>query len=169
MSESSLDELLGMEVEVGDHLVARAYVGRVVGVVMPNRAEEPWWSADYAAAVGEHCRQRGYQVSDGGRNRFGYRTWQIDVHNGEEPASLSLNGEVFLLDFPGGFTWPEFGYTPAEGGGVLQDQLALLDAYADPATLVVSVRRALRGSRTELHLADGTRLWRGGGVRARSE
>lgn len=79
-----------------------------------------------------------------------------------------MNDEVFLLTFSGGFTWPEFGYEPQEAREALHHQLRLLDSYADPATRMVSVKRALRRPRTELHLSDGTVLWRRGGRRART-
>ena len=32
----------------------------------------------------------------------------------EGEAKLSFNGEVFLLDLPGGYTWAEFGDTDQE-------------------------------------------------------
>ena len=168
ITDTSLDDLLDLQREARDHPVARAYVDRVVTAVMPNRAEEPRWYADLAVTIREHCRQHSYQVSAGIRDRFGYRTWQIDVPSREGPVQLTFNGEVLLLSFPGGFTWPEFAYAPEDSIDALQDQLRLLDSYADPATRTVSVKRALRSPRTELHLSDGTVLWRRGGRRART-
>ncbi|MFL6133618.1 MAG: hypothetical protein ACJ72A_12480, partial [Nocardioidaceae bacterium] len=168
LADTSLDDLLDLEREAKDHAVARAYVDRVVAVVVPRREAEPPWHAELADVIREHCRERGYGLSDGGRDRFGYRTLSITVPNREGPVELSLNGETFLLTFPGGFTWPEFEYAPEAAKAALQDQLRLVDSYADPDTRTVSVKRALRSPRTELHLSDGTVLRRHGGRRPQS-
>jgi hypothetical protein len=167
LTKTSLDDLLALETEAEDHRVARAYVGQVVAAVMPNRGVESPSYAEFAVVIREHCRGRGYRVSDGVRDRFGYRTWNIEVPNRGGSVQLSLNGETFLLTFPGGFSWPEFGYVPEEANEALNGQLRLLDSYADPATRTVSVKRALRSPRTELHFSDDTVLWRHGGRRAR--
>jgi hypothetical protein len=166
LASTSLNDLLALEAEATGHPVARAYVRRVVAVVLPNRGSEPPWYAELAVAIREHCGERGYSVGDGVRDRFGYWTWDIEVPNRPGSVQLSLNGETFLLTFPGGFTWPEFGYVSTDANEALEDQLRLLDSYADPATRTVSVRRVLRSPRTELHLNDGTVLWRHGGRRA---
>jgi hypothetical protein len=166
LTDTALNDLVALEAEAQDHPVARAYVGRVLTAVLPTRGSDPPGHARFTVAVREHCRKRGYRVDDGVRDRFGYRTWTIEVPHRPGPVQLSLNAETVLLTFPGGFTWPEFGYTPAQANEALEDQLRLLDAYADPATRTVSVRRALRSPRTELHLSDGTVLWRHGGRRA---
>jgi hypothetical protein len=166
LTDAALNDLLALEAEAEHHLVARSYVERVLAAVKVDRGSEPPWHAGFTTAVREHCRKRGYRVDDGVRDRFGYRTWNIEVPDRPEPVQLSLNGETFLLTFPGGFSWPEFGYLPAQANEALEDQLRLLDSYADPATRTVSVRGALRSPRTELHLSDGTVLWRHGGRRA---
>jgi hypothetical protein len=166
LTDTALNDLLALEAEAEDHPTAHAYVERVVAVAMPNRDSEPPWYAELTVAVREHCRKRGYRVEDGGRDRFGYRSWHVEVPDRAGPVQLSSNGETFLLTFPGGFTWPEFGYGPADAHEALEDQLRLLDSYADPATRTIRVRRVLRSSRTELHLSDGTVLWRHGGRRA---
>jgi hypothetical protein len=166
LTETSLNDLLDLEAEAKDHPVARAYVEQVLAAVMPNRATEPPRDNGFTVAIREHCRERGYRVDDGVRDRFGYRTWNVEVPDRPGPVQLSLNGETVLLTFPGGFTWPEFGYLPADANEALEGQLHLLDAYAGPATRTVRVRRALRSPRTELHLSDGTVLWRHGGGRA---
>jgi hypothetical protein len=168
LTKAGLDDLLDLERVARDHPVARGYVDRVVATVMPNRDEEPSWYADLADAIRGHCRERGYQVSSDLLDRFGYRNWKIEVTNREGSVELSVNGEVFLLTFPGGFTWPEFGYEPQEASDALRDQLRLLDSYADPATRMVSVQRTLRRPRIELHLSDGTVLRRRGGRRPRT-
>jgi hypothetical protein len=158
LTSAALDDLLDLAREAKDQHRARAYVDRVVAAVMPTREEEPPWFTDLDESIREHCRQRSYDVSDGSRDRFGYWMWKIGVPNREEPVRLSLNGEVVLQTFPGGFTWPEFGYFPEETEEALQEQLRLLDSYADPATRTVLARRAMRRPRTELHLSDGTVL-----------
>lgn len=166
LTDAALNDILALEAEAEDHPVARGYVGRVLAAVIPNRGSEPPWYAGFTVAVREHCRKRGYRVDDGVRDRFGYRIWNVEVPDRPGPVQLSLNGETFLLTFPGGFSWPEFGYLPAEVNEALNDQLRLLDSYADPATRTIKVRRVLRSPRTELHLSDGTVLWRHGGRRA---
>lgn len=88
-----------------------------------------------------------------------------EVRKGEEPVRLSLNGEAVLQAFPGGFASPDFGYSPGDAKDALEDQLRRLDSYADPAPRTVLVRRALLRPRRELHLSDGTVLWRRGGRR----
>jgi hypothetical protein len=166
LTGTSLNDLLALEPDAEDHPTARAYVERVVAVVMPNRGCEPPWYGGFAVVIREHCRERSYRVDDAGRDRFGYRSWHIEVPDRAGPVHLSFNGETVLLTFPGGFSWPEFGSLPAEANQALEDQLRLLDAYADPTTRTTRVRRALRSGRTELHLSDGTVLWRHGGGRA---
>ena len=84
----------------------------------------------------------------------------VSIPGREGEAKLSFNGEVFLLDFPGGYTWPEFGYTDEEAQEAFQDQLAFLDAYADPATEEVEVKRPLRRARLDLHVSNGAVLRR---------
>jgi hypothetical protein len=133
---------------------------------LPNRTHEPPQYTVFADTVRDHCEARGYGAAGGESDRFGYRNWGIEVPNRRGRVGLSINGEVFLLDFPGGFTWPEFGYSQEEADEALADQLRLVDAYADPATRVISVKRILRPRRTELHISDGTVLWRRGGKRA---
>ena len=115
LTDTALNDLLALEADAVDQHVARRYVGRVLAAVMPNRGSEPPWYARFSVAVREHCRKRGYRVDDSVRDRFGYRTWNIEMPDRPGPVQLSLNGETFLLTFPGGFTWPEFGYLPARG------------------------------------------------------
>lgn len=168
LTSTALGELLDLEREATDLPRARDHVSRVVNVVVPRRDEEPRWFAELDVIIRAHCREHGYQVSDARQDGAGYLTWHIEVPSQQGPVQLTLNGEVFLLTFPGGFTWPEFGYAPGDAAEALQDQLHLLDAYAAPGTRMVSVKRRPRPSRTELHLSDGTVLWRRGGRRART-
>src|SRR3954452_20260451 len=104
LTVASLNDLLTLEAEAQDHSTAHAYVERVVAVVMPNRGSEPPWYGGFAVVIGEHCRKRGYRVDDAGRDRFGYRTWHIEVPDRAGSVHLSLNGETVLLTFPGGFS-----------------------------------------------------------------
>lgn len=86
----------------------------------------------------------------------------MSVPGREGEAKLSFNGEVFLLDLPGGYTWAQFGYTDEDAQEALRNQLALLEAYADPRTREVEVARSLRRPRTELRLSNGAVLRRRG-------
>jgi hypothetical protein len=165
VDEQSLQDLLDLADDAKSHGVARRYVDRVVELVMPHRADEPPRYSAFAEIVRDHCEARGYGASGGERDRFGYRNWDIKVRNRKGRARLSISREVFLLDFTGGFTWPGCGYSEEEAEEALAHQLRLLDAYADPATRVISVKRFLGPRRTELHISDGTVLWRGGGKR----
>lgn len=166
VSERSLQDLLDLADDAKGHPVAHGYIGLVVDLVMPNRTHEPPQYTAFANTVRDHCEARGYGATGGESDRFGYRNWDIEVPNRQGRVRFSINGEGFLLDFPGGFTWPEFGYSEKEADEALADQLRLLDAYADPATRVISVKRILRPRRKELHISDGTVLWRRGGKRA---
>jgi hypothetical protein len=119
--------------------------------------------ADLAAQVEQHGRLRGYQVTPLGPARDGYVVFKVSVPAREEDVTLSLNGETFLLNLPGGYTWAEFSESPDDGPEVLADQLAMIDAYADPRTSEVTVpRRFGRGLRKELHLSNGAVLRRHG-------
>lgn len=166
VTAAMLDDLLDQQRATREHPTAQAYVNRVLTVVMPNRDRQPSWYAEADVIVADHCRRRGYRVSDGVTDRFGYRSWKIAVSGRFKEVALQLNGEVILLTFPGRFTWPEFAYTAQEAHEALLDQLRLLDAYADPGTRTVRRQRLLRRPRTELRLSDGTVLWRHGGKQA---
>lgn len=168
VTSADLDDLLVQQDDAKDQPLTRAYVERVATCLMPDRDREPRWCAQADVMVQEHCRERGYQVSGAVTNRFGYRNWRIAIPGRDGQVHLECNGEVCLLTFPGRFTWPEFGYSPDEARQALEDQLRLLDAYAEPGTRTVTRKRALRRSRAELHLSDGTVLWHGGGTRSRS-
>jgi hypothetical protein len=59
LTDTALNDLLALEADAEDHPTARAYVERVVAVVMPNRGSEPPWYAGFAVVIREHCRERG--------------------------------------------------------------------------------------------------------------
>ena len=87
-------------------------------------------------------------------------TWSFSCRSPaarSRPSSLST-ARCSCSPFPGGYTWPEFGYTDEEAQEAFQDQLAFLDAYADPATNEVEVKRPLRRARLELRVSNGAVL-----------
>lgn len=126
------------------------------------RREPPVQLAQLAAQVERYGDIRGYAVRSPGADDGGYLAFLMSIPGREGEAKLSFNGEVFLLDLPGGYTWPEFGYTAEDAQEALRDQLALLDAYADPRTCEVEVPRSLRRARIELRLSNGAVLRRRG-------
>src|SRR6476659_5620117 len=122
--------------------------------------EPPVQLAQLAANVERHGDIRGYTVRSLGADDDGYLAFLMSIPGREGEAKLSFDGEVFLLDLPGGYTWEEFGYTDEDAQEALRDQLALLDAHADPRTREVEVARSLRRPRTDLRLGNGTVLRR---------
>jgi hypothetical protein len=141
-------------------------VDAAVAVVLPARGADVEWPLRQAAVVRDHCSSRGYEVEHGGPDEFGYVWWSVQcAADGTKPAWLSTNGEVVEVRLPGGYGWAEFGYAADDSAAALAEQLRLLDAYAAPSTREAHVRRWCGRRRRELHLSDGTRLWRGGGSR----
>ena len=69
-----------------------------------------------------------------------------------------MNGEVFALSFPAGYHWTEFAQSPQDGLEALAAVLAFVDAYADPRTCEVEVKRRLRPPRLELQVSNGAVL-----------
>ena len=118
--------------------------------------------AQFAAQVERYGDIRGYAVQSPGADDDGYLVFLMSIPGRDGEAKLSFNGEMFLLDLRGGYTWPEFGYTDEEAQEAFRDQLALLSAYADPATKEVEVKRRLRRARLELHVSNGAVLRRHG-------
>ncbi|MFC6704569.1 hypothetical protein [Flexivirga alba] len=165
-TDTSVFDLVEQAREAEDDFVAHAYVERVVAAVMSDRDQMMRRCGEANVAVREHCRERGYQVSGCKPGRAGYRTWKIAVPGRIGEVDLELDGDVCLLTFPGGFSWPEYGYTSGDAREALEDQLRLLDAYAAPTTRMVLRKRVLGRSRSELHFSDGTVLGRHGGKRA---
>lgn len=166
VASSSLEPLLELEADAKDLAVARMYVDRALKSVMPSRNVQGMFDqAD--PVIREHSRIHNYQLGTTTLDRFGYWIWEIDVADQDGAVRLVLNGEVSLLTFPDGFTWPEFAQVPADARDAVRAQLRRLDAYTDPRTRLVRAKRRLRPPRTELQLSDGTVLWRGGGRGAR--
>lgn len=121
-------------------------------------------AAQLSAVVAEHCADRGYVVAGPVTARDGCLEFEVWVAGRDTvhgaAVRLALNGELFRLSFPEGYVWADFAMHSDEVGEVLRDVLAFLDAYADPATREVEVRRRLRGPRRELHVSNGTVLRR---------
>jgi hypothetical protein len=139
--------------------VAKAVTGRSP-LAFP---EQPVLVAGLAAQVERHGRLRGYQVTSLGADEDGHVVFQVSLPARADDVRLSLNGETFLLNLLGDYTWAEFSESAEESSEVLADQLAMLDAYADPRTSEVEVpRRFGRGPRKELRLSNGAVLRRHG-------
>lgn len=81
--------------------VASAYIERVITVVIPDRGPTLRWCVEADTSVDDHCRAQGYQVSAGIFDRFGYWTWKIAGPGRAGEVDLEVNGEVYLLTFPG--------------------------------------------------------------------
>jgi hypothetical protein len=121
--------------------------------------EQPALVAQLAAKVEGHGRLRGYRVTSLGADKDGYVVFEVSLPARADDVRLSLNGETFLLSLPGGYTWAEFSESVEESSEGLADQLAMLDAYADPRSSEVEVpRRFGRGPRRELRLSNGAIL-----------
>lgn len=160
VDDSALENLLDLERGTAGDSKAAAYLARVTAVVMPYR-DALLGRAPLVAVVKEHCFKRGYRLRDRTPDRPGDMAWTIEVPSREGQVDLALSGDLFELTFPGGYLWIEFAYEPEDEREALDEQLRILDAFADPATTIVTIKRALRRPRTELHLSDGTRMWRG--------
>lgn len=126
-----------------------------------SQPRQPVQLAELAARVEGHGHLRGYQVKSLGPEEDGYLVFLVSIPGRDGDAKLALNGEVFRLSLPGGYTWPEFTGSTGEAREVLADQLTMLDAYADPRTHEVEVPRRMRGgTRKELRLSNGAVLRR---------
>jgi len=56
LTKTSLHDLIELEHEAEGHPVARAYVDRVVAVLMPHRDDEPSWDTAPGEVIREHCQ-----------------------------------------------------------------------------------------------------------------
>lgn len=166
VAASSVRYLLEQQVEALPRSAAGEMLDAVVAVVLPVRGADDDWPNGQASVVVDHCSSNDYRVHQEGPDEFGWVRWAIDcASDGTRTARLSTNGEVVELSFRGGYTWAEYGYDADDSAVALAQQLRLLDAYAAPSTQEVLARRWFGRRRRELHLSDGTRLWRGGGRR----
>ena len=145
------------------HRVRQTGPGRVTSLEgHMKQPQPPSNAAQLSAAVTRHCADQGYAVVGPATDKHGYLTFQVSIPGQGSPAGIALNGEVFCLTFPAGYGWTEYAQTPADTAETLADVLAFLDAYADPATREVEVKRRLRRTRLELHMSNGAVLRRRG-------
>lgn len=127
-----------------------------------KQRQPPTNAAQLSAVVTKHCTEKGYGVAGPETDSHGYLTFRVAIPGGGSEVVISFDGEVFDLSFPGGFTWAEFAMTPDDQPDTLADVLAFLDAYADPETKAVEVKRRLGRPRRELHVSNGAVLRRRG-------
>lgn len=118
--------------------------------------------SEFGAVVEDHCLARPYRFVRSDPDKDGFLTFNVTVSVPGDPVRLVFDSEVFQLFFPGGYTWGECGHDPDEAREALHDILAFLDAYADPATREVEMKRLLRAPRRESHMSNGAILRRRG-------
>jgi hypothetical protein len=123
-----------------------------------KQPQPPSNAAQLSVVVTEHCADKGYGVLGPEADQHGYLNFQVSVPARASTAGISFNGEVFTLTFPEGYCWTEFAQFPDDMSDVLRGLLTFLDAYADPSTVEVEVRRRLGRSRLELHVSNGAVL-----------
>lgn len=99
----------------------------------------------------------GYR-SLGSVTKDGRRTQRIEVPGSGGVVTLSLNGEVFALSFPDGYSWAEYAYEVEDRAEAPMDLLRFLDAYASPDTCEVTVSRRVLPDRRELRVSNGAVL-----------
>ncbi|AXG12099.1 hypothetical protein [Intrasporangium calvum] len=127
-----------------------------------KKPQPPSDAAQLSAVVTTHCADKGYAVAGPETDKYGYLNFQVTTADQGARTGISFNGEVFILSFPAGYGWTEFAQTPEERPEALATVLSFLDAYADPATREVEVKRRLRRPRLELHVSNGAVLRRRG-------
>ena len=118
------------------------------------------WEAELErlhALTVSHLQAGGYRVLES-VTKDGWRAERIEVPGRSDVVSLSVNGEVFALSFPGGYSWAEYAYEDEDRTEALMDLLRFLDAYASPATRELTVPRRLRADRRELRVSNGAVL-----------
>jgi hypothetical protein len=127
------------------------------------------WAAELVSTAVARCRSRGWLVADPWVDESGYFVLDISIPSYEENITLTLNGEVFQLIFPGNFVLTEFGASEDDGREVLAEVLDSVDAYVHPSTKYVETARFLRSPEIELRLSNGATLrhhgWSKGPVR----
>lgn len=107
--------------------------------------------------VVDHCLSADYALAPTAFDDSERLTFKVTVP-GDRMVRFELDGEMFQLFFPGGYTWAECGHTDEDAKAALVAVLEALDAYADPGSREVQVKRFLRPSRRELHLSNGASL-----------
>jgi hypothetical protein len=126
-----------------------------------KQPQPPPNAGQLSSALKKHCSDNGYAVEGPEADKHGYLNFEVSLP-GSAVVRISLNGEVFISSFPGGYQWTEFAQYPQDGSDTLADVLAFLDAYADPRTREVEVKRRLRPPRLELRVSNGAVLRRRG-------
>ena len=126
-----------------------------------KRPQAPTNAAELSAVVTEHCAAKGYGVSGPETDKHGYLNFEVSIPGRDPSVGISFNSEVFILSFPEGYGWTEAGRSD-DGPEMLKNVLGLVDAYTDPATREVEVKRPLRRPWIELRLRDGAVLRRRG-------
>ena len=107
--------------------------------------------------ITSHLEAGGYRLLES-VTKDGWCTERIEVPGKGGVVTLSLNGEVFALSFPGGYSWAEYAYEDDDRAEALMDLLRFLDAYVSPDTCEVSVSRRLLPDRRELRVSNGAVL-----------
>ncbi len=123
-----------------------------------TQREPPPRAGQLSSELKKHCSDKGYAVDGPERDKDGYLNFEVSLRSPAVIVRISLNGEVFALSFPGGYHWTEFAQYPEDGSEALADVLAFVDAYADPRTREVEVKRRLRSARLELRVSNGAVL-----------
>lgn len=123
------------------------------------------WLERLDALALSHLTNAGYEVMESATEDR-CRIYLVAVPDKQGVVRLSVDGEVFTLSFPGGYSWAEFAYEDEDRLEALNDLLRFLDAYASPETKEVSVPRRLLPDRKELRVSNGavlhTRGWSSG-------
>lgn len=126
--------------------------------------QEAWLERLDAVAL-SHLTNAGFEVMESA-TKDRRRTYVVAVPEKQGVVRLSVDGEVFALSFPGGYSWAEFAYEDEDRQEALNDLLRFLDAYASPDTHEVTVPRRLLPDRKELRVSNGavlhTRGWSSG-------
>jgi|GEM_PF-1967446 hypothetical protein len=123
------------------------------------------WLERLDAAALKHLENAGYRVLESA-SEDRCRTHVFAVPGKDGLVRLSVDGELFSLSFPGGYSWTEFAYEDEDRDEALNDLLLFLDAYASPGTREITVPRRLLPDRKELRVSNGavlrTRGWSSG-------
>lgn len=69
-------------------------------------------AAQLSAAVTSHCVDNGYVVDGPETDKHGYLNFEVLIPGRGSGVHISLNGEVFILSFPAGYSWTEFAQYP---------------------------------------------------------
>ena len=127
-----------------------------------KQPQPPSNAAQLSAAVKTHCSDKGYAVDGPKTDKYGYLNFEVSLPRSAAVLRILMNDEVFALSFPACYHWTEFAQYPEDGLKALAAVLAFVDAYADPRTREVEVKRSCAGRRLELEPCNGAVLRRRG-------